>query len=149
MRWHLIPMLINAFLAATLSAQAPPATAFRVIEATDRPALEAAMEQDVIVTGVVASAEWSQTGKVMNIEFKGAEDGLLVVVFARQREQLDQAFGGDLGRALSGATVRIKGGLRPYGGRVEEMKDRPQIIVEGGHQITIVELPAALNPDAR
>ena len=82
----------------------------------------------------------SRSGKVMNIEFAGAsESGLLAVIFERTRADMDGAFGGDVGKALTGAKVRLKGTLQPYGGRVEAMKGRPQIIVNRGDQITIVE----------
>jgi hypothetical protein len=42
--------------------------------------------------------------------------------------------------------VRIKGTIKPYGGRVESMKGRPQIIIEDGHQITILEKAPATQP---
>jgi|SRR5687767_847876 len=130
----------------TLRAQEAPATAPTMIRADDPAALAAAMNSDVMVEGVVERAEWSRTGKVMNIEFKGASDGLLAVVFDRKRQQLDEAFGGDLGKAITGAKLRVRGTLKPYGGRTESMKGRAQIIIEDGHQIIIMEQPPATQP---
>jgi DNA/RNA endonuclease YhcR with UshA esterase domain len=127
-------------------AQDAPSTHPVVIDVTDKAAVEAAMNRDAIVEGVVERAEWSRSGKVMNIEFKDAGNGLLAVVFDRKRQQLDQAFAGDLGKALTGAKVRIKGTIKPYGGRVESMKGRPQIIIDDGHQITIMESRPATQP---
>jgi DNA/RNA endonuclease YhcR with UshA esterase domain len=123
-----------------------PATRQAVIDATDDAALRARMNQAVIVRGTVARAEWSRSGKVMNIDFEGAgENGLMAVVFERNRKTLDTAFGGDLAKALGGAEVRIDGEIKPYGGRVEAFKDRPQIIIERVNQITIVR-PAGTQP---
>ena len=129
-----------------LRAQEPPSTRPSVIDVTNKAAVAAAMNTDAIVEGVVERAGWSRSGKVMNIEFKGAESGLLAVVFERKRQQLDEAFAGDLAKALTGAKVRINGRIQPYGGRVESMKGRPQIIIEDGHQITIVEKAPATQP---
>ena len=132
--------------AAFVWAQESPSTHPSVIDVTDPAAVAAAMGQDAIVDGVVERAEWSRSGKVMNIEFKGAEDGLLAVAFDRKRQQLDEAFAGDVSKALTGARVRIRGAIKPYGGRVESMKGRPQIIIEDGHQITILEKAPATQP---
>lgn len=125
--------------AVALLAEEPPASQPALIEASDRAAVDAAMDQDVVIQGVVRSAEWSRTGRVMNIEFEGAEDGLLAVVFDRTREAMDAGFGGDLAKALTGARVRLRGRIQPYGGRVEAMQGRPQIILEFPSQITIFE----------
>jgi DNA/RNA endonuclease YhcR with UshA esterase domain len=141
-------LALTVFVVGALfvTAQEPPSTHPVVIDVTDKAAVSAAMDRDAIVEGVVERAEWSRSGKVMNIEFKGAENGLLAVVFERKRQQLDEAFAGDLAKALTGAHVRIKGTIKPYGGRVESMKGRPQIIIEDGHQITILEKAPATQP---
>ena len=122
-----------------LLGQTAPSTHPVVVDVADKAAVDAAMDREAIVEGVVDRAEWSRSGKVMNIEFKGAENGLLAVVFERKRQQLDEAFAGDLSKALTGAKVRLRGTIKPYGGRAESMKGRPQVIIEDGHQITIVE----------
>ena len=112
----------------------------KLIKVSDRDAIEAAMDSDVIVEGTVESADWSRSGKVMNIDFKdAAEPKLLVVVFERNRQRFDEAFGGDMSKAIAGKTIRVKGKLQPYGGHVEEFKDRPQIIMDQTSQLTIVE----------
>ena len=140
--------LVLAMLGAThlALAQDAPTTHPVVLDVTDKAAVEAAVNRDAIVEGVVERAEWSRSGKVMNIEFKGAENGLLAVVFDRKRQQLDAAFAGDLGKALTGAKVRLRGTIKPYGGKAESMKGRPQIIIDDGHQITIVERTPATQP---
>ena len=129
-------------------AQTAPSTHPVVIDVTDKAAVEAAMDREALVEGVVERAEWSRSGKVMNIEFKGAENGLLAVVFERKRQQLDEAFAGDLTKALTGAKVRIKGTIKPYGGRAAAMKGRPQIIIEDGQQITIRNKAPATQPSS-
>jgi hypothetical protein len=76
----------------------------------------------------------------MNIEFKNAEESrLLAVLFERNRERFDEAFNGDVGKALTGAKVRLTGKLVEYGGKDEKWKGRPQIIIDRATQITITE----------
>jgi hypothetical protein len=107
------------------------------------------MDRDVIVEGVVHVAEWSRSGKVMNIEFRGAtENGLLVVLFERNRKRFDEAFAGDLGANITGARVRIRGTVQPYGGRVESMKGRPQIILDYPQQLSNMELAPSTKPSS-
>jgi DNA/RNA endonuclease YhcR with UshA esterase domain len=109
------------------------------VQAHDRAELDKLMEQEILLEGTVRSAEWSRTGKVMNIEFNDAPEGAMAVVFDRNRQDLDAAFGGDLAAALKGAKVRLKGKLQPYGGRSDRYKDRPQVILRDRSQITILE----------
>jgi DNA/RNA endonuclease YhcR with UshA esterase domain len=147
---HLLTLVFPVMLAAATAAsraQDEPATQPAIIRASDRDAIDAAMNQEVTVEGVVREAAWSRTGKVMNIEFADAgENGLLAVVFERQRKSMDEAFAGDLAKALTGAEVRLRGTIKPYGGRVESMKGRPQIIIEYPNQITILEVAPATQP---
>ena len=111
-----------------------------MIDVSDKDAIAAAMGEEVIIEGTIQLAEWSRSGKVMNIEFNDAsESRLLAVIFERHRADLDPAFGGDVAKTLTGAKVRIKGVLAPYGGRSEAWKGRPQIIITRGEQLTIVE----------
>ena len=141
-----VALSMLAVRVAALHAQEAPATHPVVIDVTDKAAVDAATDKDAIVEGVVERAEWSRSGKVMNVEFKGAANGLLAVVFERHRARLDEQYAGDLAKALAGAKVRIKGTIKPYGGRVASMKGRPQIIIEDGHQITILEKAPATQP---
>ena len=136
----ILAFIMAVILSMTAIAQTQPSTAPSLISASDKAALDAAMNQEVTVEGVVAQAQWSRSGKVMNIDFRDADQsGLLAVIFERNRAEMDAAFGGDVARSLTGSKVRIKGVLKPYGGRDEKLKGRPQIIITRGDQITIVE----------
>lgn len=145
-----LPALFSLVLAATVLAQdnptTQPAEASAVIAASDRAALDKAIGTDVIVEGTISVAEWSRSGKVMNIEFKDSTDGLLAVVFERNRKAMDEAYSGDLANTLKGAKVRLKGVIKPYGGREESKKGRPQIIIDRPTQITIVEPAPTTQP---
>jgi DNA/RNA endonuclease YhcR with UshA esterase domain len=128
--------------AQTATDDPPVAQTPALIKVSDREAIEANMGRNVIAEGTVSTAEWSRTGRVMNIDFSDAVDPkLMVVLFDRSRKRFDEAFGGDLSKAITGQTVRIKGKLEPYGGQVEVFKDRPQIILNHTSQITILEEP--------
>lgn len=130
-------------------AQQQPTAAFvaSVLNPGDRAALDAALNKETFVEGVVQSAAWSGTGKVMNITFAEAGDvGLLAVVFERDRKRLDEAFGGDLAKELGGQRVRIRGTIKPYGGRDRRLEGRPQIIINLDSQITFVEDVPATQP---
>lgn len=129
-------------LVAGFSALADDAVQTPVVDASDKAAIQANMGKMVIVKGKIELAEWSRSGKVMNIDFADAkESGLLAVIFEKNRKAMDEAFGGDVGKALTGASARIEGVLKEYGGKAESMKGRPQIIIDRITQITIVEPP--------
>ncbi len=135
-------------LLVTLATRGEDAVQTPVVDASDKAAIDANMEKAVIVQGKIALAEWSRSGKVMNIDFADTkETGLIAVIFEKNRKAMDEAFAGDVGKALTGASVRIEGTLRPYGGKAESLKGRPQIIIDRITQITIVE-PAATQPAA-
>ncbi|MGN6627540.1 MAG: hypothetical protein ACTHLN_13060 [Tepidisphaeraceae bacterium] len=108
-----------------------------LIPSTDKAALAAAEGKMVSVTGKVSSAEWSKSGKVMNIEFDN-DTTFIAAVFAKNRQKLDAAFNGDLAKTLTGATVKISGKLAKYGGRAEKYADASQLIISMPTQITIV-----------
>lgn len=111
-----------------------------LIDAADAAAVSSAMGEDVIVQGVVQSAQWNSGGTVMNIEFKGAQQSrLTAVVFQKQRKNFDAAFSGDVARTLAGAKVRIKGKLEMYAPQGGQSKGRPEIILDRADQITIME----------
>jgi hypothetical protein len=107
-----------------------PASAPRVLQATDTDAIKAAKDTDATVEGVIESAEWSSSGKVMVIRFKGTE--FSAVVFNRIKLKLDKAFSGDVAKTLTGAKVRLKG-------TIGEFKEKPQIVINQTTQITILE----------
>ena len=112
-----------------------------IIDAGDVAALEEHFgKPPVIVTGTIASAQWSRTGKVMNIEFAGAQrSGLLAVVFENRRKQFDEAWAGDFITSVSGKRVRLYGQVNEYGGYQEAFKGRPQMILNSPEQVTLPE----------
>lgn len=111
-----------------------------VINPNDKAAIDAHMGQQVHIQGVIESAEWSRSGKVMNIAFKDSADTKLgVVLFQASQKKFDEAFNGDFAKAIAGAVVRINGKLEEYGGRDEKLKGTPQIILKSPSQVTIME----------
>jgi DNA/RNA endonuclease YhcR with UshA esterase domain len=143
-------LFLSAVLAAgfcgVLYAEDPPATQpatepaeVPTIPATDTAAIKEKMGEVVTVEGVVESAKWSGTGKVMNVFFKDARDGLIVVVFEKNKENFNNAFDGDVAKAWDGAKVKVTGKIVEYGGKVESMQGRPQIILQNPEQVTVVE----------
>jgi len=111
-----------------------------LIDVSDKAAIGAAMGKDVELEGVVSSAEWSSSGKVMLIKFeKTDESKVAAAVFEKKRESMDKAFNGDLAKSLIGAHVRIKGMLKDF-------KGRPEVIVDMPSQITIVEAAPSTKP---
>lgn len=110
-----------------------------VIAVTDGEAIKAKMGEQVTIEGVIDKAEWSRTGKVMNVSFKDVPQGLLLVVFEKNKDKFNDAFNGDAAATLTGAKVKVGGKLEEYGGRVESMKGRPQIVLTNPEQVTIVE----------
>lgn len=109
-----------------------------VLDASDKAGLEANRGKQAFVTGKVKEAAWSGTGKVLNITFENAP-AFMAAAFEKNREKLDEAFSGDLAKAITGATVKLSGKLQVYGGRIEELKDSTQLIITSVNQVTIVE----------
>jgi ribosomal protein S3 len=105
------------------------------IDATDKAALEANQGKQVVVAGTIKTAEWSRTGKVMNVEFENSP--LILAVFEKSKEAVNQAFEGDAAKKWTGAKVKVTGKLGKYGGRAKTYEDRPQIIVDKPAQVTI------------
>lgn len=128
---------LAALLCMVLVAYGDASQQLPVIDVTDKAAIESAKGTRVIVQGKVSLAEWSHTGKVMNIEFEGAPH-FMAVVFERNRAKFDAGFNGDVAKALTGAVVRFNGEIGPYGGHTEKYKDAYQMILSAGGQITIV-----------
>jgi hypothetical protein len=109
------------------------------VSATDKAALAAAMDKDVVVSGTIKKAEWSATGKVMNVEFADSE--LIGAVFEKSRAALDKAFAGDAAKKWTGAKVKVSGKLAKYGGRSKKLEGRPQIIISKPEQVTVEGAP--------
>jgi DNA/RNA endonuclease YhcR with UshA esterase domain len=107
-----------------------PSSAPSIVQASDADAVKAAVNTETTVEGVIESAEWSSSGKVMNAKFKDSD--LRAAAFSRIKEKLDKAFSGDVAKTLTGAKVRIKG-------KVQEFKGHPEILINDTTQITILE----------
>ena len=127
--------LIVALSLLTCVAFADDKPAPIAIDAADKAALETNQGKQVVVSGTIKTAEWSRTGKVMNVEFENSP--LILAVFEKSKEAVNQAFEGDAARKWTGAKVKVTGKLGKYGGRAKAYEDRPQIIVEKASQVTI------------
>jgi hypothetical protein len=128
-------------LRAADDAPKPDAAKTVEIAATDKAALEAAIGTDVVVTGTIQKAEWSATGKVMNIEFDDSE--LLAAVFEKSKDAVNAGFEGDAAKKWTGAKVKVRGKLEKYGGRTKRLEGRPQIVISKPDQVTIEGAAAA------
>lgn len=126
--------LTSHLLAEDTPTTAPAAT---LIDATDKEAITANQGKQVTVEGKIASAKWSGSGKVLNIKFDNSP--LMAVVFDRNKDKMNEAFGGDVAKALDGAKVKLKGKLDVYKGKVETLQGKPQIVITQSSQITIEE----------
>jgi DNA/RNA endonuclease YhcR with UshA esterase domain len=109
------------------------------IAVTDNEAIKAKTGETITVEGVIDKAEWSRSGKVLNVSFKDAPQGLLAVVFLKNKDKFNAAFNNDVAAAWTGAKVKVTGKIEEYGGMDEKMKGRPQIILVNPEQVTIVE----------
>jgi DNA/RNA endonuclease YhcR with UshA esterase domain len=114
----------------TNSAAAAPATQGSVLSAADTEKLLAVEGQRVAVTGIVSTAKWSASGKVMNVEFEDAANGLLVAIFKSGKSNLEQVLGPDLVKLAPGAGVAIRGVVKIY-------RERPEIVVSSPFQIKL------------
>jgi len=104
-----------------------------IIDVADKAALEANKGKDVVVEGVIDTAAWSSSGKVMRIEFKGNQQSKLhAVLFSSKKKDFDEAYSGDVAKTLVGARVRVKGKLEDY-------QNRPEIKISSTSQLTILE----------
>ncbi len=111
------------------------ARAEEIIQASDAAAIKAAMGKQTTVEGVIASARWSASGKVMNIRFKDTtESKFVAAIFEKDRKAFDDAFEGDAPRVLTGSKVRING-------LIKEFRGNPEIVLKEPKQVTIVEKP--------
>ena len=107
-----------------------------VLHPNDASAFKANMGKEVAVEGQVSDAAWSASGKVMQIKFAEAKDTqFMAAVFVKSRATLDQAFGGDMSKAISGKRVRVIGTVTEYKGKPEikiEKADQLEILADGG-----------------
>jgi DNA/RNA endonuclease YhcR with UshA esterase domain len=130
---RIIPSILLALLCLSAVAQEKPQPI--AIDATDKAALDANQEKEVIVSGTIKTAQWSATGKVMNVEFENSP--LILAVFERSKDEINKAFEGDAAKKWTGAKVKITGKLGKYGGRAKNYEGRPQIIVAKSDQVKI------------
>jgi len=138
-------LIPGAFAARGPDPDAPDASTDSVspdaIPASDVARLRTLYGQDVTVEGRVAASAWSSTGKSMMINFtdaSGGGNGMLAVLFKRDREAFDRAFDGDAAARFVGARVRITGKVENYGGYLTRWKDTPQIILDNPDQVTVL-----------
>ena len=142
-----LPLTLAATLglaaAAMGEATTGPTTLPTVVQASDQATIAASVGKEVVVEGVVSKAEWSRSGKVLNVAFDHADASKFVVVaFAKLRERLDKSFTGDAAKDFTGAKLRIRGTISKYNGKNEAQKDLLQVVIGDPSQVTIVE-PAA------
>jgi hypothetical protein len=135
-------LILVALLVGVASADVPPSLQGPpIIDAREQSTLRDHLGQRVIVTGTIDKAEWSRSGKVMIVTFKGVPDTRFSLAsFSSTRDAFDGGFAGNVAKALQSSKVRIKGIVEPYGGRDERMKDGLQILLRYPNQITILEL---------
>jgi hypothetical protein len=132
------PLAFLALLLSTALLGARPSLTPALIDVTDTASLQAAVGEHVVVEGVVTSAEWSRSGKVMNVTFEGVSElDFGVAMFERNRENFDEGFAGDFAGAITGERIRIRGELSEYGGRDERFAGRPEMILNSPSQVTI------------
>jgi hypothetical protein len=136
-------LTVAFLLAFTLIARAdePAKPAAKEIDASDKAALDAAANKDVVVVGTIKKAKWSNSGKVMTIEFE--DSPLLAAVFEKNKDAINTAFEGDAAKKWTGAKVKLKGKLGKYGGQAKAYADHPQIVITKADQVTVVQPTAA------
>ena len=135
---RLVALLTLVLASAALAQMDDPAEP-TLVSATDLPGLKALVDKPVILDGTVESAQWSSSGKVMTIRFKGAGKTVQAAAFERQKKKLDESFMGDAAKTLTGAHVRLSGTLKKYGGSVEAQEDAMEVILSSPSQITIIK----------
>lgn len=129
-------MGVAMLLAAALFARADDGGQ-KTIDATDTAAVTAAKDSDAVIQGKLEKVEWSKSGKVCNFTFENAS-GFMAVSFEKSKDKLNEAFGGDFAKQLTGATVKISGKVAAYGGHDKKFSDAMQIVIKDTNQITVV-----------
>lgn len=121
----LVLILILVMAPLALHAEEP-----RVFSVDDTEELLAQMGKEAVVEGRVRSSFWVRG--VLLITFREEQEGFVGAAFARNRDTLNEAFDGDIARALRGKNIRMRG-------TITEHRSRPQIVVENPDQITVLE----------
>jgi DNA/RNA endonuclease YhcR with UshA esterase domain len=124
--------------AAPASPVAPADAAPVKVDMTKKDQIDAAMDKEAIVAGTVESAKWTKTGKTLQVKFKDAPDDFRVVMYGKNREELDKAFDGDIAKAVDGKQVEVTGKVRKYPGSVETWKKYTEVQVLKPEQIKVV-----------
>ncbi len=143
-RMGLLWMLCGAGFVAQGAPPAPEATAVPatpvapvvpvvppVLSANDTEAITKSMGAEITVEGKVLNAFWVRN-QVLMITFREEKEGFIAVSFAKHREVLNTAFGGDILAAVKGKNVQVTG-------KVTEHNYRPQIVIERAEQLRVVE----------
>lgn len=89
------------------------------------------MGEETTVEGRVHNIFWVRN-QVLMITFREERDGFVAVSFARNRDLLNEAFGGDIVQHLAGKTIQVTG-------EIAEHNYRPQIVVSSPQQIRILD----------
>ncbi len=107
----------------------PPARGDEVLAADDTAGILAAEGKDRTVEGKVLRAEAAKSGKIFWISFGKEKGSFQAVIFARALEAFEKEHG-DLGKALVGRIVQVRGTVAIY-------QERPQIVLEQPSQLTL------------
>jgi DNA/RNA endonuclease YhcR with UshA esterase domain len=98
----------------------------KVIDVTDKTAIEAALPHEVTVAGTVS--EIKETGGTVVVNFEEAKDSnFCAVVLKRNREALEEAYGKGL-KSIEGKKIEVTG-------EVAEYRDKPEIVISAAKQI--------------
>jgi DNA/RNA endonuclease YhcR with UshA esterase domain len=127
---HTLPLLISLLMFPLLGevTDKPP-----ILDAENTPEIQKAMGKEVYIDGTILEAFWVH-GKVLMLTFREEKEGFIAVSFKKHREELDEAFEGDIAKTLKGKSVRIQG-------VIEEYKYRPQIVIKDPKQIEVIQEP--------
>jgi tetratricopeptide (TPR) repeat protein len=146
-----IKVAIGPIAASTTRATTRPGeTVAGVLASTEVAELQAAavLGRPAVVEGRVTYCKWSATGKILNMfmergdgksPYDGPGDAMMLIVFVRDREAFDKAFGGDVALTLDGKVVRVSGKVVKYGGYDQRLSACPQIVLSDPSQVTIVK----------
>lgn len=140
-----VRLAFSVLLAGSALAYGQATTLPSKIDVGDLEAIRAAKGKEVLVEGVCSRAQWSKSGKVMNIEFKGVDRTKFIgVVFEKQKAKFDEAFMGDAAKDFTGAKLRLRGRISEYDSAGDGSKGVLEIILSDTSAVTIVE--PATNP---
>lgn len=138
----LLVTMVAGFVRADDPASKSPATQPTAIVLGDKQSIDANIGKQVMVEGVVSDAEWSKTGAVFLIKFKeGEATQFQGAMFAKFRDDMEKALGGDLSNLLEGAKIRTTGKLQMY-------REHPEILITDPKQITILAKGPGNSPHA-